>query len=524
MTPDPKPRGPTPQKEVLDFLADPRSFGTDAGPVERIETHGAFVFLVGERAYKVKRAVRYPYLDFSTLALRHAACEREVALNRRTAPDLYLGVEAIRRDGEGRLSFAAEGPVAEWAVVMRRFPQDQLLDRISERDRLTSTMIRDLADEVARFHGEAEQMGPDMPGGTGGDAFSAILTATLDELGEDLAVFGAPALAGYRSAALDALGEIMPLLDRRARQGRVRRCHGDLHLRNIVLHGGRPVLFDCIEFNDDIACIDVLYDLAFLLMDLQHRGHRREANLLLNRYLQSSDEELSGLAALPLFQSLRAAIRAKVGVTASSFAQREERAAKESEARDYLDLARRLIAPPPPLLVAVGGRSGSGKTRLAAELAPTVGAAPGALHLRSDVIRKQLLGVDELTRLPESAYRRSVTESVYATLGARARDAVAAGHAAIADAAFLSAAERAAIEAVAAGAGIRFQGLWLEAPRRVLAERVESRHGDASDADVAVVRLQAEVDVGEVTWTRIDASREIGEVVSTARGALERKV
>jgi len=506
------------QGEVAAFLGDPATHGGAA--VERFETHAALVFVAGERAYKIKRAVRYPYLDFSTLDLRRTACEKEVALNRRTAPALYLGVEPIVRAADGGLRVggaAGEGEsVVEWVIIMRAFAQSGLFDRLAQEGALTPELLTELVDEIRAFHGKAEPVargGVARGGGAG-------MQATVSENDEDIAtrpdLFAADAARRLSDASAAAVRTLTPLLEDRWDRGLVRRCHGDLHLRNICLVEGRPTLFDAIEFNDAIACIDVVYDLAFLLMDLDHRGLRAEANLVLNRYFQDS-EDLAVLAALPLFLSVRAAVRAKVAATAES-TQRDagQREALRAEARDYFAAAQAYLAPPEARLVAVGGFSGSGKSTLARRIAPALGAAPGAVILRSDTARKALFGVDELSPLPEKAYRPKVSAKVYRSLLERARTALAAGHSVVLDAVYAEPAARSEAEAIAREAGVAFAGFWLEGQVGLLARRTAARQGDASDATPEVVRRQAGSDLGRMTWHRLDAARAPDDVAAAA--------
>jgi predicted kinase len=312
------------------------------------------------------------------------------------------------------------------------------------------------------------------------------------------------------------------LLDARAESGHVRRCHGDLHLRNVVLLDGQPTLFDAIEFNDAIACIDVFYDLAFLLMDLDHRDLRPFANLVLNRYLQQRDE-CAALPLLPLLLSMRAAVRAKVAASLEAIADNDTGKAKQrNEAGVYFRRALDYLNPPPPRLVAVGGLSGSGKATLARALAPENGAAPGALHLRSDVLRKQLAGVAELERLPAAAYSAEATAAVYAELARRAAQGLAAGQSVVVDAVFARPEERADIEAVAQTVGTGFTGLWLAADRSVLTARVQGRRSDASDADARVVERQLTYDLGVIAWQRLPSSRPASELKADALTRLEK--
>ncbi len=310
------------------------------------------------------------------------------------------------------------------------------------------------------------------------------------------------------------------LLERRRDEGRVRHCHGDLHLGNIVLWDGRPVLFDCLEFDPALASIDTFYDLAFLLMDLAHRGLRPLAQRLLSGYLDATWDD-AGVALLALFQSCRAAIRAKVqGLAAERENGAEAREREVAAAREYLDLALRFLAPEPPRLVAIGGVSGTGKSTLARRLGPALGAAPGAVLLRSDVIRKRLCGVAPTERLGEEAYTEPVSDRVYAALGSRAATLLAAGQAVIVDAVFLDPRSRARIERVALDRGMPFQGLWLKAPAEVLAERVQARRGDASDATLAVMRRQLDVDPGPLTWAALTSDADPDTVAARAKAAL----
>ncbi len=502
------------QSAAVALLADPATHG--GAPVARIDTHGAILFLAGERVCKLKRAVRYPYMDFSTPALREAACRAEVALNRRTAPQLYLGVAPLVRGPQGGLRLgdvgARSGNAADWVVVMHRFDQAALFDAMAERGALTAGLMDGLAEAVAALHADAERH-PE----AGAAALRWVVEENLAEFAEAPALFPPDRVACLRDRAEAALDRVGPRLDRRARDGFVRRCHGDLHLHNVVLLDRRPALFDCIEFNDALAVIDVLYDLAFLLMDLEHRGLRPFANRVFNRYLEIT-ADVEGLAALPLFLSTRAAVRAKVA--RSSAATLDDAppaaAAQRRDAVAYFDAALRYLEPPRPVLVAVGGLSGSGKTTVARALAPDLGPAPGAVVVRSDVIRKRMLGVAETERLPEPAYKRPVTRRVYDELRRRTAAAAAAGQAAIADAVYAAADERADIEAAAAEAGVPFAGIWLDAPEAELFRRVGGRSGDASDADAAIVARQRGSQTGEISWARIDAGGDAEASVALA--------
>jgi predicted kinase len=310
------------------------------------------------------------------------------------------------------------------------------------------------------------------------------------------------------------------LLDRRRAAGKVRHCHGDLHLRNICLFDGQPTLFDCLEFDDALASIDVLYDLAFLLMDLEHRGLAHFANRVFNRYLDRTAED-GGLAAMPLFLSLRAAIRAHVTASALRHAASADRGAKTArDARGYLDLAERYLRPQPSRLVAIGGLSGTGKSTLAAGLASELGLRPGSRVLRSDVTRKLLLGVDPEQRLPVTAYGSEVSRQVYDALCRKAATGLAAGYTVIIDAVALRPEERRSFAEVARAAAVPFSGLWLEARPEAMADRIRGRIRDASDASPEVLAEQLRHDPGEIDWIRIDAGGGPEDCLAAARRTL----
>jgi len=505
------------QRETIAFLSRPGSYGTGIDRVQIIETHVSLVFLAGDRAYKLKRAVKLPYLDFSTAERRCEACESELMLNRRTAPALYLKVYGLGRDQTGAVCFSDKGPAFDWVVVMRRFDQALLFDALAKTGGLTEQIMDSLADHIAAFHEAAEKR------------FDNGGPAAISEIAEtNHRVLMMAKEIGLHPARVEGIGEkwcrsiesVAGLLDKRRMAGKVRRCHGDLHLRNICLLDGKPTLFDCLEFSDALASVDVLYDLAFLLMDLEFRGLGHLANRVLNRYLDRTGED-EALAAMPLFLSLRAGIRAHVTATTAARAGRSESATEAAaEARRYLDLAHLLLEPRRRQLVAIGGLSGSGKSTLAASLAPELGLRPGARVLRSDVTRKLLLGVAPETRLPADAYTPEITDRVYDALRRKAAAALAAGYSVIVDAVSLQPAERRSFTEIARTAGVPFSGLWLEADAGVMTQRLQERRGDASDATPEILELQLHHDPGPLDWVRLDAGGGSEQSLALARRIL----
>jgi aminoglycoside phosphotransferase family enzyme/predicted kinase len=478
------------QRQTVEYL--------QRGCDRRITTHASHIFLTGDRALKLKRAVKYPYLDFSTPELRRAACELELELNRRTAPALYLAVKPVTLGGR---------EPADWVLEMRRFPDDALFSRVAETGGLTPELMRRLADRIALFH-QAAQSTPSFGGIRGIDEVIAINSESLRRDGPPaISVEETDRLADAARAARDRHAA---LLERRRAAGKVKRCHGDLHLGNICLFAGEPTLFDCLEFNESLASIDVLYDLAFLLMDLRFRGHATDAAIVFNRYLDMSDES-DGLALMPLFLSLRAWVRAHVTATAARLNGSRE---KQDLARRYFDFAVDLLQPAPPRLIALGGFSGTGKSTAAAILAGRI----SARVLRSDVIRKRQAGVAPETRLPDSAYSAEANERVYAALLEQARAALASGCSTIIDAVSAKPEERRRFGALASELGVPFTGIWLEASPEILAARIGARRNDASDADLAILEKQQAFDLGAMEWRRVDATPSAEHVADAILG------
>lgn len=499
----------TPEQE---FIADdPRIVAAireaaHDGQLERIDTHGAAVFLAGAFAYKIKRPVAFPYMDLSTPQKRRAACEAEIRLNRRTAPGIYLGIAPLRRDSESLTIGAVGDPITagdECVVVMRRFDQSTLFDRLASRGRLDTDMVVGLAEAIATFHGRAEVVGKR----GGAKEMRWVVEENIEELFPRADVFAADDLERLAARTRAAMDRLAATMDERMGAGFVRHCHGDLHLRNVCMFEGVPTIFDALEFNDALAVTDTMYDLAYVLMDLLHRGLAVQATALLNRYLERFSDD-QGLALLPLFMSVRAAIRAKVSLSMADV-QSDPSAAESlrNDAKDYLARAIGFLEPRAPVMVAVGGLSGSGKSTVARALAPHLAPAPGAVVLRSDVIRKALMGVGETERLGPAGYTREVSQRVYDAVVNRAERIAAAGFSVVADATFTKAAGRTAIADAAARVGCPFTGYWLDADPGTLVARVDARTNDPSDADGVVVRRQLADDIGDLDWTRIDGRR-----------------
>jgi aminoglycoside phosphotransferase family enzyme/predicted kinase len=479
------------------------SWGLPGEPVEHVETHAAHVFLVRDRAFKMKKAVKLPYLDFSDRETRRAVLMQELAINRVFAPDIYLEVSEVR---------------AEPVLVMRRFPARALLSWKLTHGGIDATLARKLATMAAEAHALAprrDTSGADIMMGLGAQLSKAFIDSPD--------IFGPAETLEFHALYECALRTNKALLNERSERGLVRRCHGDMHCGNIIVEEGEPKLFDAIEFSEKIATIDVLYDLAFLLMDLWTSGERRAANVVLNQYLglRRAEEDLSGLALLPLFLSTRAGVRALVTADLAHELAVGQSMKERGQALDWFRASIGYLKPEPPMLLCVGGLSGSGKSTLAASLAPLLGSAPGALHVRSDVERKVLAGVAEDQRLGPDSYTREASHAVYTAAFERAEHALAAGHSVVLDAVFARKDERRSAAEIARRTRAHFAGLWLEAPAEVLTSRVATRRGDASDADAEVVRSQLRYDLGRLEgWQRVDASGSADETLALVRGML----
>ena len=479
----------------------------------RIETACNRVYLAGDTAWKVKRPVDLGYVDFTTLERRREAAEREIAFNSPAAPDIYRRVHTVTRSGD-RLELDGGGPAVDYVVEMRRFDEGSVLS--ARPGSVDGSLAEALGREISRLHAVA----PLRPEGGGADGLAYtidsnahLLTGLADRLGRD-AVEAVIATTAGRFA--DAAG----VLEARRRAGFTRRCHADLHLGNILLEDGRPVLFDCIEFNDRLSDIDIQYDLAFLLMDLDFRNRRDAACRVLDAWLDEAARRegeglREGLAVLPLMLSVRAVVRAHV----------EANSGHDEGGRAYLAAALRHLHPEPPRLFAVGGMSGTGKTTLARAVAPQLGASPGAVVLRSDEIRKRLSGVAPTDRLPPGAYAPGMSDRVHAALFAEATSLLAAGRSVILDATFLDPEHRGAAADLADRLGLPFAAVWLEGTPEVLKTRLAGRSGDASDADVQTLEQQAKRDAGSIAWPRLraelDATPAALDVFARASGAAQ---
>ncbi|TDP45943.1 bifunctional aminoglycoside phosphotransferase/ATP-binding protein [Zavarzinia compransoris] len=491
------------QIETIAFLG---AEATHGAPVTRIDTSCASVFLAGELAYKIKRAVDLGYLDFTTLAAREAACAAELALNRATAPNLYLRLAHVTRAAGGALALDGAGAPIEPVVVMRRFADGALASRALDAGAIEGAMIADLGRRLAAYHDACPRPAvPPRP-------VSLRLQQCLPPILALREIMPAPRIEALVERMATAAARADPVVEARARDGWWRRGHGDLHLGNLCLMAGQLLPFDALEFDDELATGDRLYDLGFLIMDLGRRGRADFALALLDAYGPIGP---GGGSLLPVFIALRALIRAFVAHNTWRTGGCAGPPPVEAVGA-YLAVAEQSLAAAGPRVIAVGGLSGTGKSTLALALAPFIAPAPGALVLRSDAVRKALAGVAETERLPPDAYGPGSSEKVYARMFELARAALAEGRSVILDAVFARPGERAAAAALAAD----FAGLWLEAPLDLRQHRVDSRRNDASDATATVAAAQEALDLGTIDWHRLTAGGDRGQVLAAARARL----
>ena len=477
----------------LDAIRNPATYPHPISEVRLIETHISWVVLTGDWVYKLKKPVSLGFVDFSTLELRHAACLEEVRLNRRTALSLYDGVVELR-DNAGVPRFGGTGPILEYAVRMRQFAQEELLEQRLARNELSTGIIDELATEIADMHRQAAIAEARSPFGEP-EAIRAAVRACLS-------VLERTSLTDELRKRLDELTDwtehewnrLKATLILRKQQGHVRECHGDLHLGNLVFYCGKPTPFDCLEFNAQLRWIDEMSDIAFLIMDLHDRDASPDAWRVLNGWLEQTGD-YEGLAVLRYYLAYRALVRAKVAAIRLSQPELSvvEISRQHEQLESYVVLATRLSGHGQPAIIIMHGVSGSGKSHVAKALASSL----GAIQIRSDVERKRLAGAWP----PNSNSTPSTTEATlystesnrrtYSRLLSLVRTIVASVYPVIIDAAFLRRADRMEFAVLAKNLEVPFAIVACSAPESVLLNRIEQRNTtrrDPSDANANVFR------------------------------------
>jgi aminoglycoside phosphotransferase family enzyme/predicted kinase len=472
---------------LIQALLEPQRYPDAAQRVELVETHISWVLLAGDFAYKVKKPLKLPFLDFSTLAQRQLCCQDELRLNRRFAPELYLDVVGIFNTSQDP-HFGGTGTPIEYAVKMRRFDESGRLDRLCARGELQPRHLSDLAETLVVFH-DAAAIAPLASRFGSPQQLLAPARDNFDDLIRLLPRAGVPA----RLAALQAWTEahfqrLAPLMDARKRTGRVRECHGDLHLANLVLIDQRVRMFDCIEFNEDLRWTDTASDIAFTYVDLLAHGQPGLANWFVNEVLSRSGDYEAALV-LRFYAVYRALVRAKVAAIRLA-----QTGGDDSEALEYVALAERLVTPPPVRLVITHGLSGCGKTVASTELLQGDRDA-ATLRLRSDVERKRLFGLASAMRSGSSVAADIYAPDAHALTYGRLRELadmlLRAGWSVIVDAVFLKRADRDAFRALARDTGAAFSILAPQATPGQLRERILARAALGNDASEATLDVLA---------------------------------
>jgi uncharacterized protein len=456
-------------------------------PIELIQTHISYVFLTGDYVYKLKKAVNFGFLDFSTLEKRQHFAQEELRLNARGAAKLYLSVESITQNGD-RFEIGGSGEVVEPALKMQQFPQNALMSEMFDRGELTEELIITLAKELAVFHNKSESNDHIRTYGT----VEAIRQAYDENYTQSTGYIGRAQTQEQWDATKAYSDRFFvdnaTIFESRVKADKIRECHGDIHLRNIAYWNGEMLLFDCIEFNEPFRFVDTMYDLAFVCMDLDARGRSDYANLLLNTYLEQTGD-YEGLQVLPLYLSRQAYVRAKVtsfllddpGIPA------DVKEASAKTAADYYRLAFDYTQSSSGKLLMMSGLSGSGKSTTAKAIAR----AHNAIHLRSDAIRKHLAGIPVEQKGTDAIYSAEMTDKTYDRLLDLGLLLADQGHTVILDAKYDRMALRAPVIAKATVEGIPLTIVHCDATIEVLKERVAARTGDIADADVAVLQQQS---------------------------------
>lgn len=522
------------QPALLERLLTPAAYPHPVTGVRLIETHISWVFLTGDYVYKVKKPVDLGFLDFRSLERRRHFCHEEVRLNRRFAPDLYLdAVPIVGPPAAARIGRPGEphddGEPIEWAVRLRQFDETCRLDRLLDGGGLSARACEDLGVEMARIQDRLEIADVASPWGTP-EAVASAIDTTLAGLCEHRPEHR-PRVVGLQRDVQRRLAACRQAIEARRRAGRVRQCHGDLHLANLVRHEGRFIAFDSIEFSDTLRWIDVASDVAFLAMDLQSRGRADLAATFTSSWMEAANDHQAARV-LPVYMIYRAVVRAAVAAIRSAQAEAgpcpgPEAVAAAAETDRYLALAERLMCERRPLLVATSGVSGSGKTTVAG----TVAAALGGVRLRSDVERKRLAGLAPTDRPRDAVeqaaiYSPEATRRTYARLAELARLIVEAGTSVVVDAACNRRWERRTLADAARTAGVPLIWLSLEVPEGVAVSRVAARQAagrDASDASVEVVRAQvaAREPILPEEFTPASAERPLESLITITAADLE---
>ena len=472
---------------LIEQMLQPEFYPHDVQmPIRLMQTHVSYVLLTGDFAYKVKKPVDFGFLNYATLDRRQHFCEEELRLNQRAAAALYLAALPITRQGD-RYRLGADGEIVEYAVKMQQFPQSTLLSHLLEQGDLPEELLRQLAAAIADFHLKAETNDYIRDFGT-----VVNVRESIDENYEQTAGFiGGPQTQQQfdeTKAYTDQFFATQPtLLQHRMAQGKIRACHGDLHLNNICYWQDQLLLFDCIEFNEPFRLVDVMFDIAYIIMDLTVQDRRDLAAVFLSHYVECTGD-WDGLQVLPLYVSRQSYVRAKVTsfLLGDPSIDEDTKQAASAKAAKYYTLAWSYVQPRPGQLLVMSGLSGSGKSTVAQELSRHL----GAVYLRSDAVRKHLAGVPLQERGDDSLYTAEMSQKTYRRLTELGGRLASQGYTVILDAKFDRMTTRQLAIAQAQQHKLPLTIVNCEAPATVLEQRVRDRQGDIADATVAVLANQ----------------------------------
>ncbi len=510
------------QTDIFETLSDPATYGPEVTSVEVRQSHISILFLAGNTVYKLKRAVLYPEADFSTQEKRRCSCVQEMKRSTVYAPGLIDSVQPVRRLKNGKIVIGGKsGTEIDTVLVMKRIPDENLLNNLLPAPSFDRFEAMDLAEALANLHRGAKVFKTKW----GTDCVKKIILENESVLSCFCPeIFKKEEINLLTRQSLETLGQVAPLIRYRQKTGHVRKCHGDLLLSNIAHHDKEFLFFSPIEYNEKQSCIDTLYDLADLLMDLEARHLRRLTNIFFNHYMAYTND-IDGYPLLPLYQSIRAAGRAAVCAKRSTLLTGQERRKMIQEARHYFNLARCFVADFCPVLIACGGLSGSGKSRVARELGGMLSPAPGAVILRDDVVKKQIVGLAPHQKLDDQYNTPAFEEVVYDVLRQEARTALGVGSCVIIDALFYNPAERQAIEALATELQVPFIGFWMDAPLPIRTERVQKRLRNPSDVrSPEELTEQLTLETGSIHWHRIMTDGPKEKTVEKAYKILKKEI
>lgn len=488
------------QADTIKALSSPAAYG-GKHPVEVINAPISVLFMVGNTVYKLKRAIQYPNIDFSTPEKRKVACVNEMKRSTVYAPHLVTGTKAVKRLKNGRIKIGGmSGEEIDTVIVLKRIPREAWLNALLPSPDFDRFETMDLAEKLSDLHEGAKVFRTKF----GVDTLKKTILENEAILGCFAPkLFDVSELNRLTQNSIAQLEKHAALIGFRQKSGRVRKCHGDLLLSNIAYVKKEFLFVSPIEYNEEFECIDTLYDLAYLMMDMESKSLRRLTNILFNHYMAYTND-IDGYPLLPLYQSVRAAFRASIYARLGNIMEGAEKENVIARAQNYFTLACRFLTEHRPMLIACGGLSGSGKSRVAREIGGRINPAPGAVILRDDVVKKQITG-----RMPHEQFNRTgdtprMEKLVYDVLREQARTALKVGSCVIVDALFYNPAERRHIENLAVKMGVPFIGFWMDAPLKVRAERIRTRKRNPSDIrDVADLEDQLTLNTGRIHWNKI---------------------